>query len=147
MAGSIEHRRGGIYALCRLIDRHGEAIEYDLLMAGWSLDDLGEKLTWRDLWVLVQRWMSTPGFATCDAVQGAVHWPVVPQLLAELIDILNQANWQRAGRKSAPKPKRFPRPWEKAKARKIGSDPIPMSKFNDWWDGIAKRRKAFKTKA
>lgn len=76
-------------------------------------------------------------------MQGVEHWGTTDQLLAEIIDLLGHANWQRVGKQSAPKPKRFPRPWERAKARKFGSDPIPRSKFNDWWDS-KKRRKAGK---
>lgn len=142
MAGGVRYHPGGILALCRLIDRHEEAIEYDLLMAGWSLDDLGVTLSWRDLQVLVRRWQKTPGTATCEAVQDVEHWPVRDQLLAEIVDALYTANWQRAGKKSAPRPKRLPRPWERAKVTRLGSDPIPRSKFNEWWDSHALRRKA-----
>ncbi|SDQ04794.1 hypothetical protein [Leucobacter chromiiresistens] len=141
MAGGVEHRPGGILALCRLIDRHEDAIEYDLLNAGYSLDDLGHSLSWRHLWVLTRRWQTLPGTATCAAVQGREHWGVAEQLLAEIIDLLNIGNWQRAGRKHAAKPKRFPRPWEKAKAQKLGSDPIPVSKFSDWWDSFTDKKK------
>lgn len=61
------------------------------------------------------------------------------QLLAALVDLLQVGNWQRAGRKHAPKPKRLPRPWEKSKGKQLGSAPIPVSKFNDWWDSKRKR--------
>ena len=142
MAGSLEHRPGGILGLCRLINRHAEAIEYDLLMAGWSLDDLGYRLSWRDLYVLVKRWRLLPGTATSEALTGQEMWSPEGQLLAELVDLAAAGNWQRGGNKHAPRPKRFPRPWEKTKAQKLGSDPIPVSKFNDWWDGRSKRRKA-----
>lgn len=47
------------------------------------------------------------------------------------------ANWQRAGRKTAPKPKPIPRPWEKPKTTTLGKEPIPISQFNDWWDSKA----------
>lgn len=69
-----------------------------------------------------------------------VTWSIEAQLLAEAVDALNQANWQRAGRQTAPRPKRVPRPWEETKATSIGSDPIPISQFDDWWD--SKRKKA-----
>lgn len=61
-------------------------------------------------------------------------WSVEAQILAEAVDALNLANWQRGGRRSAPKPKPLPRPWLKPKGRSLGSDPIPISAFNDWWD-------------
>jgi hypothetical protein len=149
MAGSVEHQRGGIFALCRLIERFAEAIEFDLLeRCGWSLDDLGMAFSWHDLWVLVFRWQKTPGTATCDAVQGVEHWSVSDQLLASIFDLLQIGNWQRAGKKSAPKPKRLQRPWEKTRTRKLGSNPIPISKFSDWWESKAgsKRGKRSRTR-
>lgn len=97
------------------------------------MDDLGVSLSWRDLWVLVMRWQRTPGTALCEAVHGE-RWSVEGQLLAHVIDLLEVGNWQRMGKKSAPKPKKFPRPWEKSKAQRIGRDPIPWSEFDDWWD-------------
>lgn len=137
MAGSVEHQRGGILSLCRLIERYGEAIEFDLLNSGWTLDELGERLSWRDLLVLIQRWQQVADTALAEAIHGKV-WKVTDQLLAEVIDVLNVANWQRAGKKSAPRPKRFPRPWEKPRGRKLGADPVPISKFNDWWEARSK---------
>lgn len=139
MAGSVGYRPGGIFSLCRLIERFGEAIEFDLLTtAGRSLDELGESLSWRDLWVLVMRWQKTAGTATSEAIHGVVHWSTADQLNAMLVDLIAFGNWQRAGRKNAPKPKRLTRPWEKKRAQKFGSNPIPISKFNDWWDSKRK---------
>lgn len=115
-------------------------------MSGRSLDDLGVTLSWRDLLVLTRKWEATPGFALCESVHGVEYWPTTDQLLAEIADALNAANWQRAGKSSAPKPKRIPRPWEKAKSRRLGSDPIPLSKFHDWWEGVGRRRKARRNK-
>lgn len=134
MAGGFRGELGGIFALCRLIERHGDAIEFDLLQAGRSLDDLGVTMSWRDLSVLVRRWQVTPGTQTCTAVQGVEHWSNLEVLVAELIDLTASANWQRAGRGNVPKPKPYPRPWVKPKSRQLGSDPIPASEFNDWWE-------------
>lgn len=61
-------------------------------------------------------------------------WSTEAQLLAEIADALNMANWQRAGRRSAPRPKRIPRPWEKPKSTTVGKDAIPISQFDDWWE-------------
>lgn len=69
------------------------------------------------------------------------RWSIEAQLMAEVYDVLAAANWQRAGRKSAPKPKRLPRPWEKVKATVLGSKPIPIPAFNDWWDSRKTKRK------
>lgn len=115
-------------------------------MSGRSLDDLGVTLSWRDLLVLKRKWEATPGFALCEAVQGVEYWSTTDQLLADAVDTLNEANWQRAGKQSAPRPKRIPRPWEKSKIRRLGSDPIPLSKFHGWWEDMGRRRKARRDK-
>jgi len=143
MAGSLERCpcggfAGGILGLVRLLERFGEAIEYDLLTHGLNRADLGTlALSWRDLLVLVKRWQKLPGTALCEAINGVV-WSTGDQLLAELLDSTHSANWQRAGKKSAPKPKRIPRPWEKNKKQSLGSEPIPISKFAAWWDSFKK---------
>lgn len=62
------------------------------------------------------------------------------QLLAAVVDLLQVSNWQRAGKKHAPKPKRLRRPWEKPKGRQLGAKPIPISKFDAWWDSKRKKR-------
>lgn len=33
------------------------------------------------------------------------------------------------------KPEPYPRPWTSGNAQKIGSDPIPISEFNQWYYG------------
>lgn len=83
--------------------------------------------------MLVKRWLKTPSSATYESVNG-VMWSVEAQLVAALVDLTQIANWQRAGKKSAPKPKPIERPWQKPKSQTIGRDPIPISQFNDWWD-------------
>ena len=140
MAGSLTGDLGGIFALCRLIDRHGEAVEYDLLMAGRSLDDLGDTLTWRDLKVLTGRWMVTPGFALCDAVAGVTHWGVTDQLLADLLDEVRLNTWVTSGKSSAPKPKRMKRPWEESAEKKFGADAIALNDFDSWWESANESR-------
>lgn len=37
------------------------------------------------------------------------------------------------GKGKAPEP--YPRPWAKQDVQKIGSDPIPIKDFNDWYYG------------
>lgn len=60
-------------------------------------------------------------------------WSVTDYLLAIVADHLAMANWQRQGKKGAPKPKPIPRPGDNNSA-KYGEDPIPISEFNDWWE-------------
>lgn len=106
-----------------------------------TLDDLGsEALSWYDLAVLVKHLQVDQSTALSTELHGT-RWSTESQLLAYVVDALHVGNWQRAGRKSAPRPKPFPRPWEKSKARTLGSKPIPLSQFNDWWDSHKPKRR------
>ncbi|WAB09125.1 tail assembly chaperone [Arthrobacter phage Eesa] len=128
---------GGICSLAGLLEDHGEAIEYDLLVMGRRLDDLGtELLTWRDLLVVVKQ--SGPSSALARALQPELaawaNGQVLADLLATAVDLLAGANWQRQGKKSAPKPKRVKRPGVDNGEQKYGRAPIPVKDFDDWWD-------------
>lgn len=140
MAEGLRSHSGGILGLHRFLEEHGEAVEFDLLTHGYSYDDRGtEALSWRALWVLVRRWQQRPDTATSESVHG-VRWGVTDQLLAVIADDLAVANWQRAGKKNAAKPKPIQRPWEKSKSRALGKDPIPVSQFDGWWETQSKKK-------
>ncbi len=141
MARRIGDRAGGILGLLELVEQHQEAIEYELLRIGRRLRDLGTRLTWRDLLVLVRGWQKSPHNAVSEAIHGYSVWTIEEQLLAELIDVGRMANWQRQNKPHAAKPKRTPRPWERQKeTRRLGRDAIPISAFDDWWESKAKVR-------
>lgn len=123
-----------------MLDEHREAVEYELLLARYRISDLGSELfSWRDFYVLVRRWQKLPG----NAVAASVHGSEVPsfeqQVIAIMADQLAVANWQRKGGKGM-KPKPLKRWWQKVKSQSFGSDPIPISKFSEWWDSKKKRR-------
>lgn len=61
------------------------------------------------------------------------NWGFTQELLATIVDLLAVANWQRPGKKNAPKPKRIKRPGS-TEDKRIGSKPIPLSEFASWWD-------------
>lgn len=72
--------------------------------------------------------------ATAHAMFGErVEWGPTEYLLADLIDVVQIGNWQRQGKKGAPKPKPVPRPGA-TQTRKFGKDPIPLTQFDDWWE-------------
>lgn len=139
MAGGFGYRTGGILGLYDFLEKHREAIDYDLLVRGFHSEDLGTaRLSWYDLHVLIKRWLKTADTATSDAVNGQV-WSIDAQIMAMAVDVLQIANWQRAGKKTAPRPKPLPRPWLKPKGQQLGRDPIPISQFNDWWSSQARK--------
>lgn len=116
------------------MEEHQEAVEFDLIGAGLRWAEVGSaRLSWRDLWVLVRRWQKVSDTATCEAVHGA-QWDRQSQLLAAAVDVLAVANWQRAGDKNNPRPKPIPRPGVAPTGVSYGSDPIPISEFDDWWE-------------
>lgn len=65
---------------------------------------------------------------------GQPVWTITDYLLAAVVDALQAANWQRSGKKNAPKPKPVPRPGQAPAGEKYGSDPIPQAEFASWWD-------------
>lgn len=134
MAGRLGGHRGGIEGLLQLIDEHGEALEYDLIRLGLRLDDLGtERLSWRDLLVIVQHSPRDSALAR-DLLGDDALWGVTEHLLASLLDAVQMGNWQRGGKPHAPKPKPVRRPGARGQVRHFGADPIPISQFDDWWD-------------
>ncbi|AZS10391.1 tail assembly chaperone [Arthrobacter phage Supakev] len=125
---------GGISALLGFLREHRGAIEYTLLSMGKDLDQLGAELDWRQLWQIIAH--APLGSAIGLSIHGeAAEWSVTDHLLAIVVDVLNDANWQRGGGKGA-QPGRLKRPGVKDKnTQSFGSEPIKISEFNDWWAG------------
>jgi hypothetical protein len=144
VAAGQRPRAGGILGLQLEIlsdpDRR-LALQADLLRIGRSLDDLGsEALTWYDLRALVRQLQGSTDSELAAAILGYHPWSVEAQLLAIIADTEAMGNWQRAGKKNAPKPKPIERPWLKSKGQTLGKNPIPVASFDAWWD--AKSAKA-----
>lgn len=141
MAVGLGRRAGGILGLVTSVLNKPDvrkALQYDLLIRGLSLENLGtEAFTWYDLLVMV-RYLQGDSDSRLSAELHGPTWSVRDQLLAQITDLLALANWQRAGRKHSPRPKPVPRPWIKPKVQTVGSDPIPISQFASWWDSKAK---------
>ena len=58
-------------------------------------------------------------------------------LLADLFDAMAMFAYMFAKSKGGKgnKPKPYPRPWDSGDAQKIGSKPIPISDFDEWYYG------------
>lgn len=138
MAEGLGARPGGIFGLqleVLSVPERARALRVDLLRAGRSLDDLGsEALSWTDLAAFVAVTQTEHNSALGEIVRGHKMWSIEAQLMAVVADSVAIANWQRAGRKTAPKPKPIPRPWEKPKSQSFGKDPVKVRDFNTWWD-------------
>jgi hypothetical protein len=127
---------GGILGLCRLILEHDSAVRYELLKVGRSLDDLHEgTLGWPDLLAVVRAAEAGSPLAIATGGERA-RYPLRDYLLAHAVNALRQANWQRIGDKHIPQPTLIELPgMESTDTRRFGSDPLPMSEFNEWWSG------------
>lgn len=131
MAGGVEGQRGGIGYLAAELDAHGEAIEYDLIALGLRIDWLGTpELSWRDLWVILRQSPLTSAYRIARMGEAAL-WSRDTHLLADIFDVLAGANWQRAGKASAPKPKPMHRPGAK-RGTQLGAGALPIRDLEAW---------------
>lgn len=110
-----------------------EAIEADLLNVGVTINELGERVSWRAVIGFVRH--SGPSSALYRVSNGADSaWTLEAQLLALVADILNVANYQRGGGKGA-KPKPIERPGVKnEQVQRFGGTAVSAKSFDAWWD-------------
>lgn len=77
--------------------------------------------------------------ATWRAQHKDEAWFISPLQIAEMLADLNDAviafAYVFAKNAKGQKPPTYPRPWAKNDGDSIGSDPIPISEFNDWYYG------------
>lgn len=137
MAEAFGCRRGGIRGLVELIVEHGESVEYDLIKHGLRLRDLGtEKLSWRDLWVIV-----TQQDPAVSATHRALNpddapWNMHTFLLAETVDTLRTLVWFKTkdGQKGRKRPKPIPRPGYRPKVLGKGAG-MTLAEADEWLKG------------
>src|SRR5690606_25549942 len=78
---------GGILGLLVELEDHEEALEHDLVVAGWTLDDVPERLNWRALLAFTRQAAQQPGTALYRSFVGDDHvWGLNEQLLAAVCD-------------------------------------------------------------
>jgi len=132
LAAGLRGDAPGIFGLLNLIDRHQEAVEYDLITHGLRLDYLGtDDLTWRDLKVIIGQ--QPTGSAVSRAIDGNDYvWDLKAQLLARIADDLAVNNWLTSGGKKSRNP--YPKPIERPGTRpeRYGKDPIAIDDMADW---------------
>lgn len=133
MAGAGEGVVGGIQSLRELIADHPEAVEYDLIQLGLRLDDLGtERLTWRDLKVIVTRMPPHKSALQAEKRPDDSPWGLVEHLLAELVDVQHLALWAKTkdGSKNRNRPKPIERPGRRPE--RFGKKPLELERMKDW---------------
>lgn len=132
MGRALRDRPGGIIGLWVIILAYPVAVEGELIRQGLRLRQLGsDRFTWSDLRAVL--YTVTPGSPLGVAL--GLPWGGVEYMLANVVDLLAAANWQRGGDKRIKKPKPIKRPHEKDDDRQtFGAEPVAASEFKDWWD-------------
>ena len=134
---------GGIAGLARLIDNHGEALEYDLLTrTGHEIDDVGRTLSWGALYAFVRNLGPDSALAR-EMYPEEARWATRTKTNAILADIYDAIMMQtmtmialRTGKQ--PKgPKWYPRPGDKDKQKDnekhFGSEALPADELHEWF--------------
>jgi hypothetical protein len=131
MGRALRDRPGGIIGLWTIILAYPVAVEGELIRQGLRLRQLGSgRFTWSDLRAVL--YTVTPGSPLGVAL--GLPWGGVEYMLANVVDLLAAANWQRGGDKRVKKPKPIKRPHEKDDKQTFGAEPIAAGKFEDWWN-------------
>ena len=110
---------------------HREAIEYDLLVrTGHELSDIGNTLSWSAFDSFLKKLdMDIHSALFRELNPDIAIWADTAKtnaILADIFDIFVAVHT-----KKGTKPAEYPRPGNK---QTIGKDPVPISKFWDWWD-------------
>lgn len=112
---------GGIAGLHGLLSEHGEAIEADLRhYYQRRLRDLATgEMTWREFRCYLNELPDECRLARSVAGEIA-GWGPQERILADIYDVLADANWQRGGNKNQTRPKPYPRPVDKRAVEALG---------------------------
>ena len=107
-------------------------MEADLLGMGITLEELGERVSWRAVIAFAKH--AGPGTALYRVSNGRDSaWSLDSQLLALIVDVLSVANYQRGGGKGS-KPKPIQRPGVKNEtSTKWGGAAVAAGSFDDFW--------------
>lgn len=133
---------GKIASIQRLIEKHSDAVEFDLIKLGLRLRDCpSESFNWRDLWVIVTN--APQDSSTFSAVNtDAAGWTKTNMLLADIADATSWLVWAKtkAASKGGTPPDRIPRPGVKRNLPRDGSKvkPAPLQRIREVY-GITKK--------
>lgn len=110
----------------------------------WTIEDVPENMSWVDLHDFVTHLPDDSALLREQYPEHLLYGhPMFTQAI--LMDIYDKLagfdySWVYAHRRKGaniPEPEPYPRPWvkrESPKAERIGSDPIPRDKFDEWWE-------------
>lgn len=131
-----------------MIEDHGGALDYDLMTrTRYKLSDLGGPLDWAALLHFVQhldhssalyRAANPERLEQCLWMSGDMD----AYIMADLVDCVNNLTWNLQcantpkGKTRPRRPKAYRRPGETQGEGEnvIGKDPVPVSRFDEWWE-------------
>lgn len=116
-----------------------DALEADLVAAGWSWDDVPYRLPWRAVLAFAEHPRPNSALRAATRPEDAA-W-ADPAFLAFLISRVEfqarQGNWMQSkdAQRRTNKPKPIPTPWDVKDANRhvIGAGAIPASEWDDFW--------------
>lgn len=140
MAEEVQHDIGGISGLREFLREHTGAVNFDLMAKGYTVRDIGPRLSWSDFKDFIE-WLPPTGESALWRARRPRSWWVTPEIqwLSSLVHVLELANWQRAGGKKAgpaPKPYKFP----EDKDHKVKSDDQLLDKRKEQSEHLKRRR-------
>lgn len=113
------------------------ALEADLIGLGVRLRWVGtDQLTWHELYAVITNLPRSSAFFRVQNPDAA-EWDLPALLLAEAVDALKVANWQRGGGKRADYPKPIPRPGVEPESTTYGKGALPIDEMEAWLAGDA----------
>lgn len=126
----LEHL--ALLSLLATIEEYREAVEYDLIVLGLRLRDVGtDRLSWSDVYTLLSQ--APRSSALFRALYPEEHeWNLTSLLLAEVVDAVRVANWQRGSGKRADYPKPIPRPGVTPESTTYGKGAVPIDEMAEW---------------
>lgn len=139
MGCALGHHVGGIAGLLTLERAQWEAVEADLLLAGFVLADVPHRVTWRAVKVL---FAFAPRESAVFRLSGpeAHRWGDIEQLLALLVDLTQLRVWQQTkdAQSGRNRPKPIRRPWDPEPKRYGGGAGMTVTQLAAWSE--ARRR-------
>lgn len=136
-------------ALVEVLEDRADALDYDLMtFTGRTLDEYMQQGA-AGIVALCDfiKHLSTDSALFRTTRDGMHEWSETVKtnmLLADIYDNLTAMRYQFVSSKSKKKPRRpdpYPRPWAKPRKKKIGKDPVKVSKFWKWWDSKKKKKR------
>lgn len=118
---------------------HLDALEADLVVAGWSWDDVPHRLPWRAVIAFADNLgpLSALRRVVDPDAAGWADPAFAAYLLTRVEYQTRHGNWMqsRDGQRKSNRPEPIPTPWDKpsGKTRVIGGGAIPISQWDDFW--------------